>query len=200
VDAADAASHRAGSIIVLNGASSAGKSTLAAALQARLPLPFWHWSIDHLRAAKVLPWSRIDGGEFPWPGLRESFFDGFHRSIAAFAAAGNPLIVEHIVEREAWLRRLVGLLAGHDVFFVGVHCPLEELERRERLRGDRRLGEARADFAVTHGFGPYDHECAVTGDVGAVADAVVRAWAGRRAPGAFERMHRAWGAAEGGPR
>jgi chloramphenicol 3-O-phosphotransferase len=29
-----------------------------------------------------------------------------------------------------------------DVFFVGVHCPLRELKRRERQRGDRRPGEA----------------------------------------------------------
>ena len=35
-----------GKIILLNGASSAGKSSLAQALQQRLEEPFWHWSIE----------------------------------------------------------------------------------------------------------------------------------------------------------
>jgi chloramphenicol 3-O phosphotransferase len=178
-----------GHIILLNGASSAGKSTLARALQRCLPLPFWHYSIDHLLAAKVLPGDRIDSGEFPWrPTQREPFFEGFHNSIAAFAAAGNNLVVEHIVETRAWMNRLLLLLEPFDVFFVGVHCPLEELERREVLRGDRRIGEARADFQVTHGFGHYDFECTMTEAAGVVASSVVRAWSARRGPGAFRTM------------
>jgi len=39
--------------------------------------------------------------------------------------------VDHIIEQEQWLADLVELLAPFDVFFVGVHCPLPELERRE---------------------------------------------------------------------
>ncbi len=180
-----------GHIILLNGASSAGKSTLARALQQRLPLPFWHWSIDHLRAARVLPQARIDAGEFAWGGLRETFFDGFHRSIPALAAAGNHLIVEHIVETRAWMDRLLRLLAGFDVYYVGVHCALDELERRERARGDRRIGEARADFEVTHTFGHYDVECDSAAGVETMAEQVIAAWSTRQPPGAFEAMRAA---------
>src|SRR5690606_3711206 len=36
-----------GKIIFINGASSAGKSTLCQALQVQLAEPFWHVSIDH---------------------------------------------------------------------------------------------------------------------------------------------------------
>lgn len=177
-----------GKIILLNGASSSGKSTLAQALQAQLPLPFWHYSIDHLIAAKVLPGARIDSGEFPWPTLRQQFFEGFHLSIPALAAAGNNLVVEHIVETQAWMHRLLHLLADFDVFFVGVHCPLEELQRRERLRGNRRIGEARADFEVTHTFGSYDFECSSVDRVGLVAPRVIAAWVGRGRPSAFAKM------------
>lgn len=179
-----------GKIILLNGASSSGKSTLARELQQRLPAPFWHYSIDHLNDAKVLPESRIARGEFPWPTLREAFFDGFHRSVAAFAAAGNNLVVEHIVETREWLHRLLRLLDGCDVFFVGVHCPLEELERRERLRGDRRPGEAAADLHVVHTFAGYDFECSSVEPVERNADRVVDAWAARGQPSAFDRLRR----------
>ena len=177
-----------GSIILLNGASSSGKSTLAQALQVQLPAPFWHYSIDHLLSANILPRTRIDSGEFPWSGMRQQFFEGFHNSIPALATAGNRLIVEHIVETRAWLERLLRLLAALDVFFVGVHCPLHELERRERIRGDRRIGEARADFEVTHTSGRYDFECSSTEPASAVAARLIQAWHGRTAPGAFARM------------
>ncbi len=147
-----------GKIILLNGASSAGKSSLAGVVQARATVPFWHYSMDHLKAGGVLPAERIDAGDFAWSTMREAFFEGFHRSIAAFAEAGNNILVEHIIEQRAWMDRLLLLLASHDVFFVGLHCPLDELERREVQRGDRRIGDARADHAIAHTFGEYDLE------------------------------------------
>jgi len=178
----------AGRIILLNGASSAGKSSLARALQARLDAPFWHWSIDHLRACGALPDARIASGEVDWAALRPAFFDGFHRSIPALAGAGNDLIVEHIVETQAWMDRLVELLAPFDVFFVGVHCDVDELERRELSRGDRRVGSAREDAATTHGFCEYDHEVDTTAPSEALAADLIRAWKERQPPGALARM------------
>lgn len=179
-----------GKIILLNGASSSGKSTLALALRQQLPVPFWHYSIDHLCSAGVLPQARIDSGEFTWKHLREQFFEGFHRSIPAFAEPGNNLVVEHIVETKDWMHRLLVVLEDFDVFYVGVHCPLEELERRERHRGNRRKGEARADFATVHTIGEYDFECSSTGPVGPAAGSVVAAWQARPSPSAFARMLR----------
>jgi chloramphenicol 3-O phosphotransferase len=179
-----------GKIILLNGASSSGKSTLATALQARIDEPFWHFSIDHLIAAGVLPQERIDSAEFPWRKARPAFFDGFHRCIPALAEAGNNLIVEHIVETEAWMHKLLQLLAHLDVFFVGVHCPLPELERRERERGNRRIGDARNDFAITHTFGIYDFEVQSMAPVDANVSALLAAWQPRERPSAFERMAR----------
>lgn len=179
-----------GKIILLNGASSAGKSTLAAALQAKLDEPFWHISIDHLIAAGVLPQERIDSGEFAWQHMREPFFDGFHRCIPALARAGNNLIVEDIVETGDWMHRLMNLLAGLDVFFVGIHCPLDELERRERARANRRIGEARADYENTHTFGTYDLEVDSTVPMKRNVDELLAAWRARARPSVFERMAR----------
>jgi|SRR5271155_2773897 len=116
-----------GKIILVNGASSSGKSTFCRALQARLGEPFWHFSIDHLRGAGILPTARIEKGDFSWSGMRPAFFEGFHRCLPALAEAGNNLIVEHIIETKAWMSRLTHLLASFDVFFVGIHCPLSEL-------------------------------------------------------------------------
>ena len=177
-----------GSVILLNGASSSGKSTLALGLQAALDEPFWHFSIDHLNVANVLPRHRIEAGEFAWSDLRASFFEGFHGCLPALAAAGNNLIVEHIIETQAWMLRLLGLLKTVDVFFVGVHCPLPELERREKARGNRRMGEARADFETVHTFCLYDFEVLTTLPVEQNVSALIHAWNARTHPSAFEKM------------
>jgi chloramphenicol 3-O phosphotransferase len=178
----------AGKVILLNGASSAGKSTLCRALQAALPEPFWHVSFDKLREADVLPLERVRAGDFVWAEMRETVFDGFHRSLPAYAGAGANLIVEHIVETLAWRDRLLDLLGGQDVFFVGVHCPLEELERREAARGDRRAGEARRDFETCHLHMAYDVEVDSREPPEANSAMIIAAWTGRRRPGAFERL------------
>ncbi|MFN3670560.1 MAG: chloramphenicol phosphotransferase CPT family protein [Bosea sp. (in: a-proteobacteria)] len=177
-----------GHIILINGESSSGKSTLARALQSSIALPFWHISIDHLRDHGVLPSARIKTGEFDWRSMRDAFFVGFERSLLAYVAAGNNLVVEHIMESEAWARRLADTLQGQDVFFIGVRCDLVELERRERARGDRRIGDARRDHALIHSYCTYDFEVDGMRPAADNAERVIAAWQQRRRPSAFERL------------
>jgi chloramphenicol 3-O phosphotransferase len=86
------------------------------------------------------------------------------------------------------MARLVALLGAFDVFFVGIHCPLEELERREAARGDRRIGEARADLHVIHTFGVYDLELDGTAPVAANVSRLMAAWHDRGRPNSFDKM------------
>jgi chloramphenicol 3-O phosphotransferase len=83
---------------------------------------------------------------------------------------------------------LVQLLAPFDVFFVGVHCPLPELERRERHRGDRRIGEARRDFHAVHHLTAYDLDIDSTQPNEGNVEMLIMAWQSRSRPTAFERM------------
>jgi chloramphenicol 3-O phosphotransferase len=177
-----------GKIILIHGPSSSGKSSIAGELQARIEAPFWHLSIDHLRDAGILPMARIRSREFPWSGLRGPFFDGFHQALAAYAGSGNNLIIEHIVETQVWMQDLVRLLSGFDVFFVRVHCDVEEMERREVARGDRPAGDARRDFETLPVF-PCDLELDSTHtSAGDNVERLLAAWRARRRPSAFERM------------
>jgi len=176
-----------GKIIFLHGASSSGKSTISKHLQATIDVPFWHISIDHLRDSGVLPMDRFKRGEFDWMQVREAFFDGYHRALPVFAAAGNNLIIEHIIDTEAWMSLLVDLLKPFDVFFVGIRCPLEELERRERERRDRPVGDARRDFETIHRHAVYDLEIDSTRSPSENVQAIIGAWKQRRRPSAFER-------------
>ena len=177
-----------GKIILINGASSSGKSTLSRSLQQKLQEPFLHFSFDHLRESNALPMARIRNGELNWAIMRPAVFDGFHLCLPAFAKAGNNIIVDHIIEQKQWMSDLVQLLAPFDVFFVGVHCPLPELEQRERQRGDRRTGEARADFHSVHRFTEYDLEIDSTQPNEGNVEMLMTAWKSRNRPTAFDRM------------
>lgn len=174
-------------IVFLHGASSSGKSTLARALQARIEKPFWHVSIDHLRDSGVLPMRRFRNGDFDWKEARSAFFDGFHASLAAYADAGNDLILEHILDTESWLETLRSLLAGHDVLFVAVHCPLDLLIAREKARGDRPAGSARQDFETVHIGKIYDLELDSTHRVEANVDRLLAALRGGSRDSSFTR-------------
>lgn len=171
-------------IILLNGPSSSGKTTLARALQAKIELPFRHVSIDHIRDAGMLPSARIASGEFRWSDIRTAVFEGFHRSIAAYAEAGNNLIVEHIFDTPGWLDRIERLLAPYAVFFVGLHAPLDELVRRETACGDRPIGDAERDFHNVHRGMFYDHEVSSGEPLSSNVDALLAAWR-RRARSVF---------------
>ena len=176
------------SVILLNGPSSAGKSTLARALQDRLDVPFLRFSLDFLLyGGEVLPRRRDRKGPFAWPSMRPRVFDGYYRCLPAFTGAGNNLIVDLIVETAEQKHRLAEELEGLDVFYVGLHCPLPELERRERARGDRRLGDARRDFALVHAFGPYDFEVDSSFAPESNADRIVAAWGTRAQPSRLAR-------------
>jgi chloramphenicol 3-O phosphotransferase len=177
-----------GKVILLHGPSSSGKSTLGRALQARIELPFLRYSIDSLRDSGVLPLERVSRGDFDWADLRAPFFDGFHRSVAAFAEAGNNIILEHILDTPGWLGQLAGLLAGCDVFFVGVYCSVEELRRRELARGDRPAGSAEADHNLVHRGMRYDIELSSEDDLDGNVERLLEAWRDRPARSVFTEL------------
>ena len=142
-------------IILLNGTSSSGKTTITKQLQQQLPTPFMHVQVDTF--AEMLPEGFLENGD---PELRRAtgpkLISGYHRALAALAEAGNDLIVDHVIPSPKWFAECVTLFAPYRVLFVGVHCPLEELQRRELARGDRHIGLAEMQFTAVHQHGPYD--------------------------------------------
>ena len=172
-------SSQPGALILINGASSAGKSTLAHALQGALPAPFLHFSLDFfLFGDRVLP--RTPQGKLrDWTTIRPQVFQGFNRCLPALLTAGNNLVVDYIIETPQMWAEFRTLLAGCDVFLVGLHCPVAELERRERARGDRGVGDARRDALTVHTFTGYDLNLSCVDALDANVGRVVHAWATR---------------------
>ena len=175
-------------IILINGPSSAGKSTLANALHKAIDEPFLHFSFDVFIECNVIPMEKIRQEQIDWPTMRPQVFNGYHRCLQALASAGNNLIVDHINEQQSWLDDLVYLLADDDVFFAGVHCSVEELERREKARGDRRIGEARRDLEYVHSFSDYDFELNAERPLEDNVAKLIYAWRNKIKPTRFDQL------------
>lgn len=133
-----------GKIILLNGVSSSGKSTLSKMLIQKLP-NYFHLSIDDYDTIIDRMENRESGQLIPVP--TEHFF---HRTIAMFSDKGVNLVVDQILHNNDTTIDCYATLKGYPVVFVGVHCPVEELERRELERGDRTIGQAKAQLHYVH--------------------------------------------------
>jgi chloramphenicol 3-O phosphotransferase len=146
-----------GPVILLNGVSSSGKSTLARALQQLLDQPYLHANADVIKEMS----HGVPAADRSPPFARDLFMPRLYASIpsvfAALAAGGSHLIIEDVI-RPLQQRGYVQSFTAFDVLFIGIHCSLEELERRENARGDRVAGRARSQMeqGLIHKLGIYD--------------------------------------------
>jgi chloramphenicol 3-O phosphotransferase len=158
-------------IILLNGVGSAGKSSIAKALQTITAEPFLHVEMDSfLNMMPELYWDHPDGLVFetvqqdgkPAVVIRsgpvaDRAFRGMRHAIAAMAGQGNNLIVDDVLLEDE-LVEYSALLAGFTFHVVGLQAPLAVLEARERERGDRQAGLARWQYDRVHRNKRYDLE------------------------------------------
>ena len=79
----------------------------------------------------------------------------FHRALPLIIAGGHLVIVDHVFERQSWHDECLAAAQEAGILLVGVRCPLEVVEQRERTRENRRNGLARSQFNVVHKSKPY---------------------------------------------
>ncbi len=162
-----------GKIILLNGASSSGKTSIVHALQSSLDEPYLEAGIDKFlfmlpHAYLMTPhlWHQVIGYErgasgelLPKAGPHgHRLMQGMHRAIAALANTGNNVVADHVLLDSLWLSDCLDAFEGLEVLFVGVMCPIEVLEAREKERRDRTLGQARGQAEIIHRKCIYDLE------------------------------------------
>lgn len=151
-------------IILLNGTSSSGKSTLAKALQQALPTPYLHLGIDTVvfalppRYLDLPHWHEVINGHVTPGPVGDRLIQTLHRMVATAADSGWDVVVDHVLLSERWAADAVRTLGRHPMIMVGVRCPLAEVVRRERQRKDRTIGQAAAQFGIVHEHVRYDIE------------------------------------------
>lgn len=147
----------AGRIVLLNGTSSSGKSTIAGRLLHLLATPWFRMGVDDIGAMRAVQQTLVLSEDDQADVLRRTRA-GFHRAVAGMAAAGNDVIVDYVLS-EAWrLHDCLRVWGPYDVLFVGVHCDETELTLREQRRGDRVAGTAASQISTVHAHALYDLE------------------------------------------
>ena len=170
-------------MVVLNGASSSGKSSIARVLQERWHRPLLVTGLDTYIAGWPLSYISIPSADGtpgpPTTGLRivpgagpapswvhepgrdfHALMRLAHRAWVAISEGGVDQVIDHVLLDETLRQDAATVLAG--ALWVGVHCDVDELVRREAARGDRYVGFASGTSAVVHVGVRYDLEVDTT--------------------------------------
>jgi chloramphenicol 3-O phosphotransferase len=151
-------------IIILNGGSSSGKSSIARALQGLLPEPWLAFGVDDFVDALPPAMQNSedglvfspDGSISVGPAIRR-LGEAWECGIAAIAHAGVGVIIDDVfLSGAAAQGRWRDALRDLRVLFVGVHCDAMVAARREARRGDRVPGMAALQADLVHRDVAYD--------------------------------------------
>ena len=134
-----------GRILLLNGPSSAGKTTLEWELQTKAP-SYWYWlPLDHFfDAVPSQQWETNEDESF------RTAFDLHHDCVKLASDQGKDVIVDTVICGRDTFVSFEKRFVGYPVTMIKVICPIAELNRRELTRGDRDIGLAadQADIMV----------------------------------------------------
>ena len=198
-----------GRIILLNGSSSAGKTTLAVAIQTLSETPVQLISLDQYRdgmaprfrgmnskanepgsrGLNVVPAADQLHTELHFGDVGRRTLKGMRRAVAAVATVGLDVVVDDLLLAPEFLRDYLAVLVDFRVLFVGVRCDLATINAREAARPGRFPGTAAAHFERVHAGCRYNLEVDTAGlSPRQCAKHVLTALASPPAPSAFELM------------
>lgn len=161
-----------GRCLLLAGASSAGKSTLASAIQASASRPWFLFEGDVFSGG--FPSARPEFVTLEWDRRVRK---GCARAALGLVEAGLDVIVE-LWLWDSWARKAVAqVFSGRPAFVVRVACDFATLEAREQSRGDRVIGTASRQAAELDGL-PFDYEVLTDHKTPDVLAAGVLVWLG----------------------
>lgn len=166
-------SEQSGTVVILNGPSAVGKSSIIKAFQDKQDTLWLGMGIDSLfvgvMAMKYMldPKYNVMQG-FPTEDAGGKLFTlyigpegqkiikGMNHAIAAYARAGNNVIVDYITYDPAWITDLQNSLRGIKTIYVGVTASLETIQQREKARGTSPEGHGRSLYESVHKGWDYD--------------------------------------------
>ena len=150
-------------IILLNGTSSAGKSTLARAIQNAARQPMLRVQMDaflemlpprYANHADAFQFSQTADQDVPEIEIvtgpyGAKLMRALRMSIAAIASEGLSAIVDTVL-LENDIDHYRSALSVYDFYVVKVACALDVAETREAARGDRLVGQVRWQYPRVH--------------------------------------------------
>lgn len=115
------------------------------------------WMLPHRYLDRPL-WDDILGLANQAGELGHQLVKGMHRTAEVLSNTGMNVIIDHVLVERTWWQDCVVRFSELPAYLIGVRCPLEILEEREKARKNRTLGQARLQYDIVHGKGIYDLE------------------------------------------
>jgi chloramphenicol 3-O phosphotransferase len=140
---------KVGKVIVLNGTSSSGKTTIAKAIQSKSSDIYLLCSLDAFW--DMTPYG-VPAGSVNFPNMKLALA----KSVRALAETGHNVIVDVIFCGPKTFSEFKRELNALELVLVKVECPIEELRIREISRGDRKVGLAESQIESVHDNVVYD--------------------------------------------
>lgn len=139
-------------IILLNGPSSSGKSSLAKALQSLI------------REKRAERYEVVSIDDFMTTDPKETIYEddvfeisgGMCSRTVELMESGCGVIIDHVITSERIFTQLTDAVQAWPMRTVHVACPLKILRQREKERGDRCPGSAEASFTFLYPKEGYD--------------------------------------------
>ncbi len=157
-------------VILLNGPSSAGKSSIAKALRQKLP--------DSGNAVLISldEYLQMSATEPIWEDDVFAVMPRMCEDISSALREGKTVIIDHVITSARIYRALNDAAHGFQMKTVLVSCDVETLRRRETERGDRCAGSAEASLQYLYPKTGYDL-CVDSSEAGpaALAEEIIRA-------------------------
>ena len=135
------------SVVLLNGPSSSGKSTLSRNLQHILP-DYEIISIDDFM--------KIGEDETIYEDDVYDISADMCEAALAHLKSGKGVIIDHVITSQRIYKQLLDYLKEYAILRIHVSCPLEVLLQREIDRGNRCKGSAEASFQYLYPQEGYD--------------------------------------------
>jgi chloramphenicol 3-O phosphotransferase len=132
--------HRKADVILLNGPSSAGKSSIAKALRRKLR------GSENSVIVSLDDYLQMSADEPIWEDDVFAVMPRMCESISAALQDGKTVIIDHVIASGRIWRSLINAVSGFQMKTVLVSCDAETLRLREKARGDRCAGSAEASL------------------------------------------------------
>ena len=136
--------------ILLNGPSSAGKSSVAKALKQMLP------GSGGAAIISLDDYLQMSANEPIWEDDVFSVMPRMCKDVSSALRDGKTVIIDHVITSPRIYSALKNAVAGFQMKTVLVSCDTETLRLREAERGDRCLGSAEASLQYLYPKTGYD--------------------------------------------
>ena len=163
-------------IIILNGPSSAGKSSIGKHIQEMMQDNYLMLGLDNIiytmpdkindynadmKPREGFHWIKdLDDNGKPLMHLTagayaQKIYDTLILQVRFFADSGFNVIVDHVSLKDDY-KIWVNTLNNHKTLFCGITAEPKILDQREKQRGDRIIGGSRAQRMTVHNGYKYD--------------------------------------------